>query len=392
MLLRCGQFVISRIVDGARLKSRIRRHFKSALVLSCLANILPLSTLHATEIEKTPTTFDANNRDYQTFLYSLGLSAKTASEESSTSPLYQLAQREMLADGLTPEELYEKFALMLTKVEANLRKLFLVNRQLAQGDHAVTSTCFEIGCSASLGLGFGLRVLIGLRRTPRTSYPVVGLKFRRLPFSIGANLLELGFDTKTFRTANNVEIFSSEYSGAIDLDQASSFLISTYYGRDVPYHSVEDPKQSHPSHMWSRGIAFGLNHVDYDLRQEAVRLPIKIPVYVFNYEKELATILKEVATALYYFDFERAENQIEKFNNAATAVWRKLAQRGLVLADTNREAPPLQEHLFLSPGIFFHPRRLLRYAPATLIPDNMQALACEIAGNSKDQSTLLLGF
>lgn len=348
--------------------------------MSLLIFIIFMQSLRAEPVETV-----ANN-DLKIFLSSLALEENSLSDpDETTSNLHHLAEREMLSSQLTATQLYDKVNAVLAQITPTLQKIYQAKLLLREGQFSREVRCFEVGCDAGiLAVGFGFRISLGLVHTPRWSYPTFGFRIRYLLTdqdifnrdwaTFGAGMV-MGIERDHRNGDDSDFTFFKVVQGNI-----SSENIMKAGGVGLYQARADDGKKA-------QGLALGVGYIREKLFEQRLELPIPVPVYHFAYEAEILKALKAVVDALYFFDFETVAYRVNEFNRRSERILKKLQRRGLDLSG----APPLfPEHPLASPGMLFHPRALLRYAPKELIPQNLAPLDCEKAAQRKGPG--LLGF
>lgn len=327
-----------------------------------------------------------NDSDYKAFLVILNLSdtgPRLREGDDSQSMLSRLATRELLT-GLTPKMLYEKVAASLKVLEPQLKKLFALQRQINVGASQPAMKCLEVGLCVGFIWALGIRLSLGVIRTPRFTYPVFGFKFRFLTRSSSGDeptfaiAVELGAETKANANTDSLS-FVEHDRRAEDLDRSGAFVLGKYSSEISPQHS-------------SKGLLVGFAYDTSYVNHAGIRMPIKIPIYRFNFEKKLDAILISMMRALQTFDFQGYAALLEKFKLEVEIVNRKIVERGFVPANEDNEGDVfLEAHPLASPGNLFHPQTLIRYS-RDLAPEFLQIEGCDSAllPKNKKPPTLLL--
>jgi hypothetical protein len=309
--------------------------------------------------------------------------------EASNSILARLAARELMTSGMTPKELYAKIETLLHALKPHLEKIMALQKAVNLDADRPILKCVEFGLCFGLFYGMGIRFSFGVIRTPRMSYPVVGAKIRFLNSSnrgeefAGGLALELGAEHK-YDANTDLLSFVEFDSSSIDGEVSNAILAGKY-------KSTVANDGTHAS----KGMLIGLFRDQSKVNHVGFRFPIKIPIYVYRFEKDLDSLLLKMMRALQTFDFESYAALFEKLKITISKVERKLRDRGLASTPGMDKDTLMSEHPMSSPGMLFHPRTLLRYAP-DLTPGYMKLEGCDDAllGNRKKDNkakTLLLG-
>jgi hypothetical protein len=322
---------------------------------------------------------ERKNADFVNFQRILGLEeAGEHGEIPATSTLGRLAKREMLATDQTAAELYAKFQAKLKMLEPHLTRMMRLQSAVAADEHTPKMKCVEFGLCVGLFYGLGFRFSLGVIRTPKHSYPVFGFKTRFLVSSdsgedpaVGA-ALEFGSEQQNAGVNLDYANFIDSHKVNDDNERGGAVLVGRY--------SSNMTRSSSTDHT-SEGFLLGLFRDKGHINHTTLRVPVKIPIYTYRYERELGNRLIEMIHALQRFDFELYDHLVTKFATLVSRTEAKLVARGL-RSPASATPPPLSEHPLSSPGVLFGARTLLRYSPE-LAPDFLKIEGCDDALTSK---------
>lgn len=354
---------------------------KTLLGTLFLASLAPLTATAAEPDSRA-------ERDFATFMYTLNLAPGSDAEKFSEplpSRLYQLAQREMSAEGTTAPELYAKFQQVLDRIQPSLKKLYAANQAILGGQFNREVRCLELSATAGFCVGASLTLSIGLVHVPHWSYPTFGFRLRRMRSGIPDEIMGMGHVILGLFT----EIGMAASRRSPDQSDFKNFEVenSNRFSSEIAALAAGGYRADYSNGKKSRGLAFGLGFGSSYVTGIQAETPLKIPLYYFNYEKPLLKTLHSFVQALYIFDFESAEVLAQEFTTKTELALKKLQNRGLILSQESTQAT-FPEHPLHSPGRLFHPRTVLRYAPKELIPANLVILDCEKAASQKGPSLL----
>ncbi len=339
-------------------------HVSSAFIVKVISIFLfgflfAFNALCASEIQAS--------RDFQSFLYTLGLREIDTSESLiEDSALRQNALSEMAASGMNAVELYQKIQSILARVERPLRVVSTLRSQIIKGDFNTKTQCIELGACVGYLLGMSLRLSVGLVKSPRFTFPIISGKIQTVTGSFGKGialgaLLELGKSERTFEASAPLFLETdTEKTSA-----GSAFVLGEYE------RSTQNEKGS--------GFLIGLGFWRGTKILRGFNLKIPIPLYWNNFEAGIVKDLVEISKALLTLDFAVAQRLVMDFENKVVALEAKMAKRGLVILpvyvkseNINLDELP-EDHPLKSPGKLFNPRVVLRIAPEVLAPSMREA-------------------
>jgi hypothetical protein len=318
-----------------------------------------------------------DSRDFQSFLYTLGLKDIESSEDST---LRQNALSEMAASGLSAEELYKKIQGILARLERPLRIVSTLRSQIIKGDFKTKTQCLEIGACVGYLFGLSVRLSVGLVKSPRFTFPIISGKIQTAKSGSGRGialgaLLELGKSERTDETGGPLFLESESEKTSV----GSAFIMGEY----------ERNSQNEKGDGFLMGLGFWRGTRVWN----GINLKIPIPFYWNNFEAGIVKDLVEISKALLSLDFAVAQRLVMDFENKVVALEAKMAKRGLVILpvyvkneNINLDELP-EDHPLKSPGKLFNPRVVLRLAPdilASSVRESAQRCSRELTDKKRN--------